>query len=256
MARKKTVGKSEDESPKVYQRDKINKALTITERKDLTEKQKAFLDLALDKKTQIMFIRGPAGTSKTFLAVMAALELLNLKKVSELLYVRSIAESASRTLGSLPGEIDDKFKPFIMPLLDKLDELLPQGDIKYLQNDNRIRAIPINYLRGSNLNAQVIIADEAQNFDRKELTTLITRMGKFSKMFICGDPMQSDINGRSGFNAFYDIFKDKESEEHGIFCIEFTKEDIVRSGIVQYVIEKLEEVVKKEPMFPNDKRYI
>lgn len=256
MSRKKTVEKTEDSSPKVPQRDKIGKTLAIIERKDLTEKQKNFLALALDKKTQIMFIRGPAGTSKTFLSILAALELLNLKKVSEIIYVRSIAESASKTLGSLPGEIDDKFKPFIMPLLDKLHELLPSGDVKFLQGDNRVRAIPINYLRGAHLNAQIIIADEAQNFDKKELTTLITRMGQFSKMFICGDPMQSDINGRSGFNSFYDIFNDQESRDNGIFCVEFTKEDIVRSGIVKFIIEKLENSVRNEPMFPHDKRYI
>jgi len=253
MARKRSVNKTEDKSPKVYQRDKINKNLTIIERSDLTKKQTEFLKIALDKKTQIMFIRGPAGTSKTFLSVLAALELLNVRKVSELLYIRSIVESASRTLGSLPGEIDDKFKPFIMPLMDKLEELLPAGDIRYLQNDNRIRAIPINFLRGSNLNAQVIVADEAQNFDRKELTTLITRMGKFSKMYICGDPMQSDINGKSGFNTFYNIFNDKESQDNGVYCFEFFKEDIVRSGIVQYIIEKLEDNVRKESMFPHYK---
>lgn len=251
MARKKPVTVSEDKSPKVYQRDKISKNLNIAERGDLTERQKEFLDIALDKKTQLMFIRGPAGTSKTFLSVFVALELLNKRKVSELLYVRSIAESASKALGSLPGEIDDKFKPFIMPLLDKLDELLPVGDIKYLQNDQRIRAIPINFLRGSNLNAQVIIADEAQNFDKKELTTLVTRMGKFSKMYICGDPMQSDINGKSGFNTFYDIFNDKESEENGIFTFEFTQEDIVRSDLVQFIIEKIQKSKSREPMFPN-----
>lgn len=253
MARKKSVNKTEDKSPKVYQRDKINKNLTIAERSDFTKKQEEFLGIALDKKTQIMFIRGPAGTGKTLLSVMVALKLLNVRKVSELLYIRSIVESASISLGSLPGEIDDKFKPFIMPLMDKLEELLPAGDIRYLQNDTRIRAIPINFLRGSNLNAQVIVADEAQNFDRKELTTLITRMGQFSKMYICGDPMQSDLNGKSGFNTFYDIFNNKESQDNGIYCFEFLKEDIVRSGIVKFIIGKLEESVKKEPMFPHYK---
>jgi phosphate starvation-inducible protein PhoH len=128
--------------------------------------------------------------------------------------------------------------PYIQPLLDKMVELLPKGDVEYLTKDERITAIPVGFLRGLNWNAKVIVADEAQNMTHKELFTMITRIGEFSKMFILGDPDQSDINGKSGFVKMYDTFNDLESMDNGIQTFKFTEEDIVRSGLVQYIIKK------------------
>ena len=82
--------------------------------------------------------------------------------------------------------------------------------------------------------------DEAQNATFKELTTLITRIGKNTKIFICGDFMQSDINGKSGFSQMFNVFKDKESSDNGIHCFSFNQEDIVRSEILKFIIKKLE----------------
>lgn len=230
-----------DNSPYVPQRDKINFSLNIRGL-NWTAKQKAFIELATHKDTKIIFLSGPAGTSKTALSVFCALQLLNTKRASEIVYVRSIVESASHSMGYLPGFAEDKLKPYITPLVDKLEEFLPAGDIKKLFVDERIKPAPVNYLRGASYNANVVIVDEAQNLDFKELTTVITRIGKFSKFFILGDPMQSDLRHKeqTGFKPIANIFKDRESEEQGIYSVEFGKEDIQRSEILKYIIEKIE----------------
>jgi phosphate starvation-inducible PhoH-like protein len=247
------VEKREDHSPRIPQRNKIDFNLNIYERSDLTEKQKKFIDLVEDKKTKVVFVSGPAGVSKTFISVYCGLKLMNKKSISDIVYVRSIIESASKSLGSLPGDQSDKLLPFLLPLYDKLEELLPKADINTLIKEERIVGLPVNYLRGASYNAKFIIADESQNFSKKELITIITRLGEFSKLIILGDPMQSDINGSSGFMPMFDLFNDISSQENGIHCFAFTKEDIVRSGILKYIIEKLEynpTQVKSEPMFP------
>jgi len=246
---------SKDLSPKVYQRDKIDFNLSIRERSDLTDKQWELIDLILDKKTQIVFLSGPAGTSKSFVSVMAGLMLLNSKSVSDILYIRSIAESASKSLGSLPGEIGAKIEPFLMPLMDKLDELLPKAEVNKLLNDERVTGTPVNYLRGASFNARFIFCDECQNLSVPEAVTVLTRLGKHSKLIMAGDPMQSDIHVKSGFNKLFDLFNDESSKKEGIHCFSFTREDIVRSGILKYIIERLEgqesAKVKSEPMFES-----
>jgi phosphate starvation-inducible PhoH-like protein len=238
---------SKDTSPKVPQRDKINFNLNIRGL-DWTEKQKAFIELATSKESNIIFLSGPAGTSKTALAVYCSLLLLNEKRKSEIVYVRSVVESASHSMGYLPGLAEDKLKPYITPLVDKLEEFLCAGDISKLFDDNRIKPAPVNYLRGASYNANIIIVDEAQNLDFKELTTVITRIGKFSKFFILGDPMQSDLKHKevSGFKPMVDIFNNEESQKQGIFCIEFTKDDIMRSEILKFIIDKIENYNSKK----------
>ncbi len=131
-----------DKSPVVHQRNKIEHYLTILHR-ELTEKQKKFIELALDKKVKLLLVSGPAGSTKTYLSVLAALLLMNEKKISDIVYVRSIVESADVKMGTLPGEADDKLSPYKRPLIDKLDELLPKEDIQYLIKDNRIEGLPI-----------------------------------------------------------------------------------------------------------------
>ncbi len=241
--------RKKDKSPKVPQRDKLEVPVSIRERDDLKERQLAFLELVDDPKTKLVFVDGPAGTSKTFLSLLAGLRELNKKGMGEIFYVRSIIESATKSIGSLPGELDEKFGPFLIPLQDKLEELLHKPDIDRLNKENRIKTIPINFLRGANFNATFLIADETQNFSFGEIQTLITRQGKYSKFILCGDIMQSDItNGKSGFKEMFDIFNNTESQENGIFCVKFDSGDIVRSGLVKFIVEKLEkynQLIKK-----------
>ena len=235
------MSKKKDTSPKVHQNEKIRESVRIDER-SLTPKQIELLNLLQNKTTKLVFISGPAGTSKTYTSILAGLNLLNQKRVSEIVYVRSIVESSDSKLGFLPGEMDEKMSPYIQPLIDKLEELLPKHDIDKLKKEERIHGFPINFLRGLSWNAKCIVADEAQNMTKKELPTLITRVGEFSKFFICGDPDQSDINGKSGFVPMMNIFDDEESRNNGIYVFKFDEEDIVRSGLVKFILKKLKNV--------------
>ena len=213
----------------------------------LTDKQKVFLALALKSDTNIMFVSGPAGSTKTYMAVYSALRHLSANDELDMFYVRTIIESGEKGLGALPGNVEEKINPYMAPLEDKLIEMLPQNKTtrRDLVDSGRIQAMPINYLRGASWKDKVVVADEAQNFTFKELTTLITRLGKNSKLFICGDFMQSDINGRTGYSSMFNLFKDKESEINGIHCFSFTKDDILRSELQKYIIGKLEVAIKK-----------
>jgi phosphate starvation-inducible PhoH-like protein len=230
-----------DKSPVVPQKNKIKNEIDIYQR-ELTIKQKQFLDTALDKTTKIMFVSGPAGTSKTYMSILAALTLMNQKRVSDLLYLRSAVESSDSKLGFLPGEANEKMAPYIQPLLEKLSELTNKATIDSLQKEERLESIPIGFLRGLNWNARCIVADEAQNMTYKELITLITRTGEFSKVFILGDPDQSDINGKSGFIKMMNGFDDVESKENGIQTFKFDEDDIVRSALVKFIIKKLKKI--------------
>lgn len=211
--------------------------------KKLTEKQKAFLATALDDKTKVMFVSGPAGSSKTYMAVYSALRLLSGNKDADLLYIRTIIESADKGLGALPGDLNEKFNPYMAPLQDKLYEILPKSTTQKseLLDQGRIEAMPINFLRGSSWNNKIVIMDEAQNATFKELTTLITRIGEGTRLFICGDFMQSDINGKSGFFDMFKLFSDSASRRKGIHCFSFLEEDIMRSEILKYIIKKLQQ---------------
>jgi phosphate starvation-inducible PhoH-like protein len=206
-----------------------------------TEKQKDLLDIILNPDNKIVFISGPAGTSKTYLSLYGALQIMQQNKEKDLIYIRSIAESADKGLGSLPGDISEKFDPFLMPLYDKLEEIIHAGDVAFLKNEGKISAAPINFLRGASWRDKLIVADEAQNFTFKELTTLITRIGEDTKIIICGDFMQSDIHHKGGFSQMFDIFNDQQSESNGICSFSFNESDIVRSQILKFIIRKLEQ---------------
>ena len=164
---------------------------------------------------------------------------MNEKKISDILYVRSIVESADVKMGTLPGEADDKLSPYKRPLIDKLDELLPKESVQYLIKDNRIEGLPVGYLRGLNWNAKAVIGDEMQNCTKKELITLMTRTGEFSRVFLCGDPQQSDIGTRSGFRDIFNLFNDDDSKANGIYTFEFTEDDILRSALVKFIVQKI-----------------
>lgn len=207
----------------------------------LSEKQKKFVDIALNEDCNIIFVSGPAGSTKTYMAVFAALRELRQNSELDLLYVRTAIESAEKGLGALPGTIEDKFNPYMAPLEDKLDEMLPKTTTikQELIKSGRVQAMPINFLRGASWLNKIVIADESQNFTFKELITLITRIGEGTKLFVCGDTMQSDINGKSGFSDMIKLFNDDESREKGIHCFKFNESDIFRSEILKYIVKKL-----------------
>lgn len=149
----------EDKSIKVHQRDKVKEDLKI---RDLnwTEKQKEFIKLALDKKTKLIFISGPAGSSKTVLSVYCSLHLMKDKKISEIMYIRSPVESSDSKIGFLPGDADEKLKYYNLPFADKLEELLNKGQIDTLMQQERIKGHPLSFVRGMSWNCKSIILDE------------------------------------------------------------------------------------------------
>ena len=230
----------QDKSPKILQRDKFKEELKIREL-NWTDKQKAFIDIALNKDVKMMFISGPAGSSKTLLSIYCALQLIKDKKVSDIMYIRSPVESSDSKIGYLPGDADEKLKYYNLPFADKLEELLSKQYIEALNNQGRIQSHPLSFVRGMSWNCKAIILDEAQNCTQKEIVTLMTRVGEFSKCFILADPDQSDLgNGKSGgFDKLQSIFSDQESQEKGIYSFQFTEDDIKRSDLVKFIVKKL-----------------
>ena len=175
-------------------------------------------------------------THNTFLAMYCGLQLLKLKKVSDLVLVRTAVESADSKLGFLPGTLEEKYEAYIAPFHDKFQELLPGNQIDKLIKDNRIIPCPVNFARGLHFAVKFICCDELQNATLKEIQTLVSRVGEFSKVFLCGDPDQSDLpNGKSGFNTFYSAFNTEDAKNHGIYCIELGEDDIVRSEFCKYI---------------------
>ena len=207
---------------------------------NLSENQIDFLKTVLKDESKLIFLSGPAGTAKTYMAVYSALQMLiNSDLEKEILYIRSIAESAQKNMGALPGSLDEKFSVFATPFYDKVDEMLDIQDIKILREKGLFNCIPVNYIRGSNWKDTVVIIDEAQNFSYSELVTSLTRIGEDSKIIICGDTMQSDITN-SGFESIFNTFNDEESLENGVICKQFGTEDIKRSEIVKFIVSKLQ----------------
>lgn len=245
--KKKPAIKSPDTSPRVFQREKIDWELRVREL-PWTEKQKAFIALAMNKDTKIVFLNGPAGTSKTTVAVRVGLELLNQKKVGDLLFTRAAVESADSKLGMLPGDLEHKVGEYMTPFDDKLEELLCAGDRAKLKAEKRIIYKPVNFCRGASWTAKCVVVDEAQNLTLNELQTLLTRIGMFSKIIVCADPAQSDLprNKQGGFEACSEIFNSEEAQKMGIYSAKFTTEDIVRSEICKFVVETFDEYKKNK----------
>jgi phosphate starvation-inducible protein PhoH and related proteins len=202
-------------------------------------KHAEFYNIISDRTTNMALVDGPAGTAKTYIAVYAALEMLRVQEdIEKIVYIRSIVESADRSLGSLPGEIDDKFSPYMMPLVEKVTEICGPGTCTMLKLKGLIDAIPVNFVRGLTFNKTCVIVDEAQNLTKGELTTIMTRFGRKSKYIICGDCNQSDIR-QSGFKDVFDKFSGNDSETQGIYTIKFGLNEIVRSKILRFICQKL-----------------
>jgi len=230
--------RKEDKSPVVPQRDKIENFLEI---KPLswTDNQKKFIELIQNKDTKVVFCKGPAGTAKSLLSVYSALKALNDKKIGEIFYIRNPVESSTHNLGFLKGDLHSKLDPYLQPLMDKLHELLPKQQIERLLKEERIKGLPVGFLRGLSINASYIICDEAQNLSIHDLLLITTRMGRFSKLILIGDIRQSDIKN-SGFEKIYNLFDDKKSSDKGIMTFKFGTDDIMRNDILAYIIEKFE----------------
>ena len=184
----------EDTAPYMFSNPNPLKRVLKVKQFPWTDKQKDFFRIALHKDTKIVFVEGPAGTAKSLLSVYCGFQLLNMKVISDIMYLRSAVESSESKLGFLTGSAEEKLMFYNMPFLDKLDELLENARIEKLQNEGRISMFPVNFARGMNWTNKCVILDEAQNSTVKEITTVLTRLGRETKCFIL-KPLKKSSNG-------------------------------------------------------------
>ena len=209
---------------------------------DFTQNQKKFILTLLAEDTKIVFADGFAGTAKTYLSVFGGLTLLAANKMEQIIYLRSVVESANQKIGHLPGMLEEKFAPYSLPLIDKLDELVTKTTANSLFKKEYIKCLPVNFTRGLTFNKSVVIIDEAQNLTKQELITILTRFGQGSRYVVIGDSNQSDINGKSGFSPIIKAFDYDISKDQGISTFYFGSDDIVRSKILKHIVHVLSDV--------------
>ncbi len=227
---------SKDRSQHVHQGEKISFDLNIRDF-PWTEKQKVFIEAALDKDTNYILCEAPPGVGKTLLSIYIGLRMLQSRRIGTIYFVRSPIESSSRGLGFLSGDLNQKFDVYIQPMMDQLHELLPPSQVRKLIEDGHIQSIPLGFVKGRTFNASLIVADEAEDLLRSEVLLIMGRLGKYAKMILIGDNDQTNIR-ESGFLSAYQMFDDEESREQGIYCFRFDINDIMRNGVIGYVVKK------------------
>lgn len=212
---------------------------TIKKPFNLNDNHRNFYNCIKDDATKMVFVDGPAGSGKSYYAVLAGLEMIKEKKIKGITYIRSVVESASKSIGALPGEIDDKFHPYAMPLIEKAQEITDKSTCASLLANNIIHAIPVNFVRGLTFTDSLVIVDEIQNISKSEATSILTRFGKNTKYVICGDSKQSDISN-SCWPSLMHTFSGDDSIAQNIYNFKFSEDDIVRSKILKFIVRKLE----------------
>ena len=246
---KKYKDHREDKSIHIEQRDKIKDGVFIRKPFEFTEKQKQFISLALDKNTKIMICNAPPGVGKTMLSIYCCLQMLNSKSLSQILYLRNPIESSSKGIGFIPGLKIDKMQAFGEPAFDQLKIFLNNSDLQKIQKEERVLVETVGFLQGRTYNSTGMIMDEAEDLSLKELRMVMGRMGMFSKLFLIGDERQTNVKN-SGFKNVFNLFNDEESKSNGIVTFEFTKADCMRSGLLKYILDKIEGYIPGETMFP------
>jgi phosphate starvation-inducible PhoH-like protein len=186
------------------------------------------------EKNDIMFAIGPAGTGKTYTAVALAVRALKNKMCKKIILTRPAVE-AGESLGFLPGDLKEKIDPYLRPLYDALDDMIPQDKLGYYMQTRVIEIAPLAYMRGRTLDNAFILLDEAQNATELQLKMFLTRIGANAKAIITGDLTQVDLprNQRSGLDKAVRILKNID----GIAHIELDEEDVVRHRLVKAIIK-------------------
>ena len=193
-------------------------------------------------KHDMLFAIGPAGSGKTYTAIALAVRALKNKEVKKIILSRPAVEAGEK-LGFLPGDMKDKIDPYLQPLYDALQEMIPAAKLQEYMESNIIQIAPLAFMRGRTLNDAVVILDEAQNTSSAQIKMFLTRMGWNTKMIVTGDRTQIDLppSQKSGLIEAQRILKDV----NGIAFIEMDKRDIVRHKLVTRIVEAYEQESKQ-----------
>ena len=194
-------------------------------------------------RNDVIFAIGPAGTGKTYTAVALAVRALKNKLVKKIILTRPAVE-AGESLGFLPGDLKEKIDPYLRPLYDALDDMIPADKLGYYMSTRTIEIAPLAYMRGRTLDNAFIILDEAQNANDLQIKMFLTRIGANAKAIITGDPTQVDLpkNQRSGLEKASRILRNID----GIAHIELDEEDVVRHRLVKAIIRAYDKEKKIE----------
>ena len=194
-------------------------------------------------ENDLVFATGPAGSGKTFVAIALAVKALKNKEVRKIILSRPAVEAGEK-LGFLPGEMKDKLDPYLQPLYDALQDMIPAVKLKEYMENNVIQIAPLAFMRGRTLNDAVIILDEAQNTTTHQIKMFLTRLGMNAKMIVTGDMTQIDLPASvtSGLKEAMGVLKNVP----GIGRVEFNKKDIVRHKLVQRIVEAYDKFDKSK----------
>ena len=189
-------------------------------------------------ETDLMFAIGPAGTGKTYTAIALAVRALKQKEVKRIILTRPAVEAGER-LGFLPGDYKEKLDPYLQPLYDALNDMIPLRKLRSYLEDNTIQIAPLAFMRGRTLDNAFVILDEAQNATAMQLKMFLTRMGKNATFIITGDLTQVDLPSKrdSGILREIDLLKKIE----GISIVFFDIRDIVRHKLVKHIVKAYED---------------
>jgi phosphate starvation-inducible PhoH-like protein len=197
----------------------------------------------MSSKADILFALGPAGTGKTYTAVALALKALKNKEVKKIIITRPAVE-AGENLGFLPGDLKEKIDPYLRPIYDALDDMLPAEKLKLYQETRVIEIAPLAYMRGRTLNNAFVLLDEAQNTTPSQIKMFLTRMGPNSKVIVTGDATQIDLPSKqtSGLTEALKVLKKID----GIAFVNLDAADVVRHRLVKEIIKAYEEHGKRQ----------
>jgi len=195
----------------------------------------------------VVFSLGPAGTGKTYISVAMAVRALKNKEIRKIIITRPAVE-AGENLGFLPGDLKEKIDPYLRPIYDALEDMIPSEKLRFYQENNDIEIAPLAYMRGRTLNDAFILLDEAQNTTPMQIKMFLTRMGPNSKMIVNGDISQIDLprHQRSGLVEAINIL----SDINGISFVQLDERDVVRHKIVKSIIEAYDK--HDQNLFRND----
>ncbi len=195
-------------------------------------------------QNDLTFALGPAGTGKTYIAIALAVRALKNKEVRKIILSRPAVEAGEK-LGFLPGDMKDKIDPYLQPLYDALEDMIPSVKLREYMESKVIQIAPLAFMRGRTLSDAVIVLDEAQNTTTHQMKMFITRLGMNAKMIVTGDVTQIDLPRAtsSGLVRALDVLRDVK----GIGRVEFGKKDIVRHALVQRIVEAYERAEQEKP---------